>query len=277
MLLLKDVDAARNTIRQLAFDLHETMRDHVAYWEKSPTGAERRPVIIIKTPEQLQHVEGVRQNIIDIRTQVESETGSALRFVEPVLVKDVLFFKVYVGTERSSSYSTTSKEQIIANITKQISLLERLAQDGNDSARINIVLLQKELAFFKNDWETQYRLRTMGMPSSNAELKLTNHGAQTVRIPESGLFIVGPDFQSPTYDFPTGKKPRKQRATFYDLVKPVQYSLAINSHCYRESEVVAAKIKAGYDDRTQSDIKQAHRNKLKAGFVPADTADARAD
>lgn len=254
----KDIKLAKRLCEQLALDLHERFLDQTTYREKLPDGSFRRPVIVIKSQQQLDEVMAVRDRIIDTRKKIIESSGGGVRFTEPRIIENVLLYKVWVNTERSSSFSQTSRAEIIHNLKQRLERVNRAID--NDIAEVTSILLRKEIKFFESETEEFYRARSIGMPSSFAELHLANHGLEQVKISEAGLFVVGVNFDTPRADFPTGRKPRKARATIYDDLERIQYSGAVNSVLYRESEVTAAKKKAGFDDDAQESIKDTRKD-----------------
>lgn len=254
----KDIKSAKQACEQLALDLHARFSDHITYREKLPDGSYRRPVIVLRNQAELDDVRKIRDQITEVRDLVLESTGSSVRFTEPRIIENVLLYKVWVNTERSSSVNQTSRLEIIHNIRQRLDRATRNAD--NDIAQMTALLLRKELKFFEGETEEFYRARTIGLPSSDAECYLANHGREKIKISEAGLFIVGPNFDIPRGDFPEGRKPRKPRTSIYDGLEQIQYSGAVSSILYRESEVLAAKKKAGFDDEKQEQIKNLKKS-----------------
>lgn len=252
-----EIKRAKRLCETLSQELNAQFATHTTYQEKLPDGSHRRPVMILRNQAELDAVIKVRDEIAGIRQGILDATGSTARFTEPRIVENVLAYKVWVNTERSSSFSKTSRLEIIHNIKLRLERTQRLMDD--DIAQITEILLRKELKFFENETEEFYRARTIGMPSSYAECHLANFGQERIKISESGLFIVGVNFDAPRGDFPTGRKPRKARATVYDGLEQIQYSGAVSSILYRESEVIAAKHKAGFDDDAQEQVIESRK------------------
>lgn len=248
--------AAKQECALLAFELHDRFSANTTYREKSPDGSSRRPVIVIKSQAELDQVLEVQRKISELRQLVLEASGSLPRFTEPRIVYDVLLYKIWANTERSSSSSLTTKEHIISNIKYRLALVRRYS---DHTSKMHALMLENELAFFERETEEVYRTRTFGMPSSLCECHVANNGIERIKISEAGLFIVGPNFETPRADLPS-KKPRKARPTIYDNVESIPYSGAERSMLYRESEVIEAKKKAGFDAEAQRAIIEANKS-----------------
>lgn len=256
MIHYKDIKAAKQECALLAFELHDRFSANTTYREQSPDGSSRRPVIILKNQAELDEVIEVTDKIAALRNQILEASGRLPRFTEPRIIENVLLYKIWANTERSSASSVTTRAHIISNIKYRLAIVRRYS---DNTSKMNAVLLENELAFFERETEEKYRARTLGMPSSLCECHVANNGVERIKISEAGLFIVGPNFDIPKGDLPS-KKPRKPRPTIYDMVESIPYSGAERSMLYRESEVIAAKQKAGFDAEAQKAVVDGNKN-----------------
>lgn len=256
MIHYKDMKAAKEQCALLAFELHDKFSANTTYREKSPDGSSRRPVIVLKSQAELDEVITVKNKIAELRQLVLQASGSLPRFTEPRIVEGVLLYKIWSNTERSSSSSITTREHIISNIKYRLAIVRRYS---DHTSKMAALMLENELAFFERETEEVYRTRTIGMPSSLCECHIANNGIERIKISEAGLFVVGPNFETPRADLPS-KKPRKARPTIFDNVESIPYSGAERSMLYRESEVIAAKKKANFDAEAQRAVIEANKN-----------------
>jgi hypothetical protein len=256
--MLKALADARALFDATIKALHLRFKDNITYHETNPDGSTRRPLFVIKTKEELDHLKAELKKLDQIKADIDEIAGRRVSIATPTLIEDVLLYRIWENIDRSSTRELCSRTEIINRLKKRIATVERYS---DETSQLICAQLRKELDYFENDTTETYRARSKGRLTSIVGLACNNSVDKKLRISEAGLFVVGPMFDEPKGAFPSKENTRRERTSIYSGLEPIPYCGALNTELYRESDIEARKKAIGWTDEKQEAVKEVRRNK----------------
>lgn len=261
---LKLLDEARQAVEEMSRAIVQRFEDDIVYFEeKSEDGTYKRPLIVIQDIHKATEVRNAIKEIEQINEAIMEFTGkSSTQLNRPTYMDDVVFARVYENTSVSSRTSTTSRADIVARLEAALKIALKCQLAETETNMNRMAQLEKELEWFKNDTEENYRLRSFGTPDSISHIYTADDQKHRIRITMGGLFLLTHNQEPIRINKPEHRLPRKKRASIFDDLQPIPYSATYHGLLYRESEVIHQKERIGYS-QAKVDEKMKKKQKVR--------------
>ena len=243
MIEAKDVIEQKAKYYSIVEELHRHFKDNKTFSEETNEG-ERRPIFVLKSEDELNHVRNVMNELEGIVTEITRVQGVKPRMRGPKLETNISYYNVWLNTVHSSTTVSVTRLEILEKLKRFKKSCDRYKTRAN---KARSAVLAEEIAFFENETEEKYRKRSLGSTTVITHVYREDKTDKRFNVSDGGLFILGNMFRTPEIKFKTNDT--KQKASVFNELECLNYSGGFDSELYRESEVTAMKKKMGIEDK----------------------------